>query len=273
MSKFLDKQGVSKLWGRLKDFVNTSISNNVTNKVGQPDGVAGLDSNGKLPTTQLPDLKNINGESIVGSGNITIDLSIYQLVDILPESNQNPNKIYLVLTSGGGGEQDLYTEFIWVNNAWETLGTYKANVDLEPYLKKEEAETTYVKQKANYDLSKNDFTDELKEKLDNTPKFVSVSSQEELDKIDPKDDNTFYYIEGEPIEYLTPEEAEEMFVKADELEDKIKKSGEFVTFDDVVTAEKNGVMSIALFNKLNAIAAEATKDEALTSEELDAILV
>lgn len=52
---------------------------NVTNdaqvkrsEMGANSGVATLGSDGKLPTTQLPVMKTINNESILGSGNITI---------------------------------------------------------------------------------------------------------------------------------------------------------------------------------------------------------
>ena len=52
---------------------------------GAANGVATLGSDSKLTASQLPALKTINGSSIVGSGNITIDLSLYKLVDALPE--------------------------------------------------------------------------------------------------------------------------------------------------------------------------------------------
>lgn len=93
------------------------------------------------------DLKTINGESIVGSGDITIDMTIYKVVTELPTSDVEENKIYLVLSSESG-ESDKYTEYAYINNAWEKFGTYKADVDLTPYLKSSDAASTYLSQTA-----------------------------------------------------------------------------------------------------------------------------
>lgn len=90
-------------------------------------------------------IKTLNGQSLLGSGNITLDLSIYQVVSTLPSQDIDPNKIYLVLDSEGE-EQNLYKEYIYVNDAWELLGTYKATVDLTDYLTKDEASELYATQ-------------------------------------------------------------------------------------------------------------------------------
>lgn len=210
MAKYLDKAGLQTLWAKVKEQDAAQIKANVTDKLGVANGIATLGSDSKLNASQLPALKTVNGESIVGSGNITIDLGIYQIVESLPESNQNPNKIYLVLTSPATAqEQDIYTEYLWANNKWEKLGEYKAEIDLTPYVKKNELDT-----------------------------LVDAAG----------------------------------YIKESEVDDKVKEL-EYVKFTDAVSGSKNGVMTIALFNKLNAIAEQATKDEAITSEELDEILV
>ena len=115
---------------------------------GAASGVATLGSDGKLTSSQLPALKTINGSSIVGSGNITIDLSLYKLVDELPSTGIDNNKIYLVKSSGSGAE-NVYTEYIHVTPsssdgeaAWEKLGEYKSDVDLTPYVKFTDIATT-----------------------------------------------------------------------------------------------------------------------------------
>ena len=82
----------------------------------------------------------ITGENVI---NVTLDTNIYQVVESLPESEINPNKIYLVL-SAASGETNLYTEYLYVNNKWEKIGEYKADVDLTPYLKSSEAASTYA---------------------------------------------------------------------------------------------------------------------------------
>lgn len=132
MGKYLDLSGVTTLWSKTKEHVKT----NVTDKKGVANGFASLGSDGKLPTAQLPALKTVNGSSIIGSGNIAIDLSLYKVVEALPTTGIDANKIYLVLTQASGGQAgNLYTEYTYVNNKWEELGKYKADVDLTPYVK------------------------------------------------------------------------------------------------------------------------------------------
>lgn len=82
----------------------------------------------------------ITGENVI---NVTLDTNIYQVVESLPESEINPNKIYLVL-SAESGETNLYIEYLYVNSKWEKIGEYKADVDLTPYLKSSEAASTYA---------------------------------------------------------------------------------------------------------------------------------
>lgn len=98
--------------------------------------IATLESDGKLTASQLPALKTINNESVVGSGNITIDLSLYKLVTTLPTQNIDSTKIYLV-KSAESESQDTYSEYIYLteSSTWEKLGTYKSDVDLSPYVK------------------------------------------------------------------------------------------------------------------------------------------
>ena len=88
-------------------------------------------------------IKTINGTSLLGSGDVTIDLSLYKLVTQLPTESIDPNKIYLVL-SATQGTQNIYTEYIYVADKWEELGQYKAAVDLTPYLTREDAASTYA---------------------------------------------------------------------------------------------------------------------------------
>ena len=77
-------------------------------------------------------IKTINNQSILGSGNIALDFSFYNLVTELPTSNIDSNKIY-VIPSESGGDKNLYTEYMYVNGAWEIIGTYAASVNLDGY--------------------------------------------------------------------------------------------------------------------------------------------
>lgn len=81
----------------------------------------------------------------------TLDTSLYKVVVSLPESGEE-NKIYLV-ESNEQGEQNIYTEYGYINGKWEKLGQYRAEINLEPYLTKESAQTTY-QPKGDYALRK-----------------------------------------------------------------------------------------------------------------------
>ena len=114
---------------------------NVTNdaqvkrsEMGVASGVATLGSDGKLTSAQLPAFKSVNGTSVVGSGTITIDLTLYKVVEELPKSGIDSTKIYLV-KSASSGESNIYTEYMYVNSKWEKLGEHKSDVDLTPYVK------------------------------------------------------------------------------------------------------------------------------------------
>lgn len=87
--------------------------------IGEANGVAGLDANGRIPLTQL--------------GNL--DTSLFKLVTSLPSSGES-NKIYIV--KDGSDANDVYQEYYYTNGAWEKIGTHAVKVDLTPYAKKVE---------------------------------------------------------------------------------------------------------------------------------------
>lgn len=149
-TKYLDKTGLSTFWSKIKALVtaavatlNTAITNHTGNKSnphgvtksqvglgnvdnvkqipatekGAKSGVATLDANGFVPISQL--------------GNL--DTTLYEVVTTLPTTNIKSH-IYLV-KSNPTGTNNLYTEYIYVDNAWEKLGEFKADVDLSGYLK------------------------------------------------------------------------------------------------------------------------------------------
>ena len=80
----------------------------------------------------------------------TLDVQLYKIVDSLPIQDVEPGKIYLVL-SEIPTESNKYTEYMYVNNEWEIIGSYTANVDLSGYLTKTDAASTY-QPKGNYAL-------------------------------------------------------------------------------------------------------------------------
>lgn len=88
--------------------------------------------------------KLIEGEGISIEGNTiscTHDKTLYKVVQELPETGEE-HKIYLVV-SANPEEQNIYTEYAWIDGSWEKLGQYAAEVNLEPYLTKVEAEEAY----------------------------------------------------------------------------------------------------------------------------------
>lgn len=79
-------------------------------------------------------LKLENGEL-----SVTLDTTISKVVESLPSTpdSGDENKIFLVL-EGSNQDGNLYKEYLWINSKWEEVGTFKAAIDLTPYLKAEE---------------------------------------------------------------------------------------------------------------------------------------
>lgn len=77
--------------------------------------------------------------------NVTLDTTVFKVVSALPDSpaQGDENKIHLV-PAVSTGANNAYTEYVWVNSAWEILGEYTSEVDLTPYLKTADAANTYL---------------------------------------------------------------------------------------------------------------------------------
>lgn len=164
---------VLPLTGELLTSVLYSHSNKINNietKLGdganKANGPIVLDANGHIPST-VNAFKTINNQSILktngGASNIDIDLSLFIVPanNTLPTTGINEKKIYLIKNTGvDASTQNVYTEYMYVNGAWEKLGEYKATVDLSGYLTKTDAETKYVKRSsgspATYVLNSSD---------------------------------------------------------------------------------------------------------------------
>lgn len=69
----------------------------------------------------------------------TIPKFTIAVVDTLPTENISDTTIYLV--KSGEDEQNIYTEYIYVNNTWEKLGSQGSSVKLDDYYTKEETDT------------------------------------------------------------------------------------------------------------------------------------
>lgn len=171
MAKYLDEKGLSRLVVKTKEYadhssaaVKTAVDGytingkkistnpviakadvglaNVDNvkqipasEKGKANGVATLGTDSKLTAAQMPAMKTINGESVVGSGNIKIDLSLYKVVTDFPTSNIDATKIYLKLASSTA-EKNVYAEYIYTGDTtaaydaskWEKLGEAQTSI-------------------------------------------------------------------------------------------------------------------------------------------------
>lgn len=177
MAKYLDEKGLSRLVAKTKEYADNSsaavkkavdgytingkkISTNPViakadvglanvdnvkqipaSEKGKANGVATLGTDGKLTAAQMPAMKTINGESVVGSGNIKIDLSLYKVVTDFPTSNIDATKIYLKLASSTA-EKNVYAEYIYTGDTtaaydaskWEKLGEAQTSIIVDTAL-------------------------------------------------------------------------------------------------------------------------------------------
>ena len=174
MAKYLDEHGLSRLVVKTKEYADNSsaavktavdgytingkkISTNPmiakadvglanvdnvqqipASERGKANGVATLGADGKLTAAQMPAMKTVNGESVVGSGNIKIDLSLYKVVTDFPTSNIDVTKIYLKLASSTA-DKNIYAEYIYTGDTtaaydeskWEKLGEAQTSITVD----------------------------------------------------------------------------------------------------------------------------------------------
>lgn len=86
---------------------------------------------------------------------------VFVVAQSLPATGET-NKIYLVPKSGGE-TGDVRDEYVWVNGAWEIIGSTR--VDLSDYYDKTAADGRFVQKEAGKGLSANDYTTAEKQKL------------------------------------------------------------------------------------------------------------
>lgn len=113
----------------------------------------------------------------------TIQTASFEVVDSLPESDIKTNVIYLVPTQSSGID-NVYDEYIYVNNNWEKIGT--TALDLSQYATKEYAEMvaantindTEVSNLTTYSSSKIESLSGIKVLTGTTEKPIIVSELE-----------------------------------------------------------------------------------------------
>lgn len=186
MNNFLDKTGLQHYTEKVKAYVdsksggvNTDLTSHIGNKKnphevtkeqvglgnvtnvaqiplsqkGVASGVATLGTDGKLTAAQLPAMKTVNGVSVVGSGNISIDLSLYKVVDSLPTTGIDATKIYIV-PAKTTEDKNIKAEYVYTGNPasaydatkWEKLGEAQTNIVVDAELS--ETSTNPIQNKA-----------------------------------------------------------------------------------------------------------------------------
>lgn len=129
----------------------------------------GIVSNSRYVSLSKVDDVQLNGESIVGTNkvvelapivadiianlentfiqasytkeevnNLIANRAGFEIVDALPTENISPNKIYLLKlkTDDDTTDNDVYDEYIYINDAWEHVGSFQA--DFSNYYNKEQ---------------------------------------------------------------------------------------------------------------------------------------
>ena len=83
--------------------------------------------------------------------NVTLDTNVFFVSESAPASPTDEQKKKICLVPADTTEEgNFYTEYVWVidnehlDGYWEEFGTYKSEVDLTLYLKKEDANETYA---------------------------------------------------------------------------------------------------------------------------------
>lgn len=161
------------------------------------NGVITLGSNTITPLTSHQSLTNYYTKTEVDSKVSAIPKFAIAVVETLPTSNISTTTVYLKKT--GSDTQNLYTEYIYVNSAWEQLGTQA--VDLSGYLTKTAASTTYLGKsdnavsatKATQDASGNVITSTYLKGLSVSGKVITYTKGDgTTGTITTQDNNTTY---------------------------------------------------------------------------------
>ncbi len=145
----------------LSDYIKNEQFEAVSNNVADIDAsVADLSTN----VIRKGSLGKINGQSIENGNNVTIDLTLYKVVNQLPTTDIDENKIYL-MPNPAGKDNNTYIEYMYINGVWEKVGEYQSKMSLEDYYTKEEADNKYLSKDDAGNLSDYIKTGDLDQKV------------------------------------------------------------------------------------------------------------
>lgn len=157
MGLYLGKQSIiainekvaTKQWVTDQGYLtNTNFSDYVTNEQLQPvsdkvDDISTKVSDISTKIIKKGSLGTINGQSIENGNNVTIDLTLFKVVNQLPTTDIDVNKIYL-LPNPAGQDGNTYIEYMYINGKWEVVGEYKSEMSLDNYYTKEDADKKFL---------------------------------------------------------------------------------------------------------------------------------
>lgn len=146
MANYLDQQGLERLVTNIKaNFatttqVGTAIDTKIANKADKAttlagygitdakivDGVITLGDKTITPLTAHQSLANYYNKKEVDDKVSAIPKFAIKVVEALPTTDISTTTIYLM--KSGSDQDNLYTEYIYVDSAWEMLGTQKLDV-------------------------------------------------------------------------------------------------------------------------------------------------
>lgn len=106
--------------------------------------------------------------------NAVPEVELYEIVDTLPTKDINTNKIYILLVQSTD-TNNVYIEYIYIDDEWKELRTFKTNVDLKNVLSKEEAKNTYVT-KSLFNNTTSDLIENVDYAVDTTIQFSQVAT-------------------------------------------------------------------------------------------------
>lgn len=138
LSAYAKTADVNTALGKKADKATTLSGYGITDaKIS--NGVITLGTGTITPLTRHQSLSNYYKKTEVDTLITNLKTGLVNVVDSLPTTG-DAGKLYLVKT--GAETQNLYTEYVYVNEAWEKLGTQK--LDLSGYLTKTDASNTYL---------------------------------------------------------------------------------------------------------------------------------
>ena len=231
--------------------------------INSANGIAGLDSNGYVPLSQL--------------GNL--DTTVAEVVTALPTTNIKKH-IYLI-EDEDGDTQNQYKEYIYTGDTsatydaskWEKLGDFRATVDLADYAKKSEAIGNFSPELSEEHVALRLYSvDEDNHKADviidkATNEFAGVMTSSDKIKLDGIDKT--YAKKSDTVKSIafssygsTPVKILKV-TKADGTEETISIPN--------ASSGDDGFMGSNDKRKLDGIASGATADSAITTAEIDAL--